>query len=81
MSDRKQTKKLTLSRQTLRTLSSHELDGVGGAYHDPPAPLHSLGGGLAGLAKRLMNDTVYRGDDKPKYNDTVYYGGGRVRPV
>jgi hypothetical protein len=78
MSNRKQTKKLTLSLQTVRTLSSHELDDVGGAYHDPPPPVHSLGGGLAGLAKRL-NDTVYRGNDKPKYNDTVYYGGGRVQ--
>jgi hypothetical protein len=70
-------KKLTLHRETLRTLGSSELDGVHGGKDTG-----TLSGGLAALAKRLYDDTVFRpGKDKPGYDDTVYRGGGKIIPV
>ena len=69
-------KKLSLQRETLRTLCSDELAGIHGGKDTG-----SLTPGFAALAQGIR-DTVYRPDkDRPQYNDTVYRGGGRVVPV
>lgn len=66
-------KKLSLQRETLRTLGSDELGVIHGGK--------GISAGIAALA-RAYNDTVYRtGKHSPQYNDTVYRGGGRVVPV
>lgn len=65
-------KKLSLQRETLRTLTADTLEGVLGGI---------LGGGVGGLAvgSAHVNDTVYRPKTNERPHDTVYRPGGQPR--
>lgn len=69
-------KKLSLHRETLRTLDTDRLVDVVGGHVVASSALPKLTGGIQGAAGNI-NDTVYRPKpgDKPAINDTVYRPG------
>lgn len=80
------TKKLFLQRETLRTISGAQLGGVQGGAETQVCTItiQTRQCAHAELHDHLdVNDTVYRpGGNPPAQNDTVYRGGrGRIIPV